>query len=79
MIQGQMPQNDKLDQRIQTANIAGSITFDFIKSLEKHYDKLRDGEIFDVLNQLSDPGNSILYGKIMTILENDIQAIFNPQ
>jgi len=79
MLKSQIPSNDNLETRVQVANIAGSITFDFIKSLENHYSKLREGEIFDVTNQLSDPSNSILYNKIMTILENDIKAMFYPK
>jgi len=77
MIQSQVPANDNLERKIQTANIAGSITFDFIKAMEKQYNELREGEIFDVMNQLGNPNNSILYGKIMMTLENDIKAIFN--
>lgn len=77
ILQAQIPRNDNLELRVQTANIAGSITFDFIKAMEKLYNELRDGEIFDVMNQLGDPKNVIMYNKIMNTLESDIRAMFN--
>ncbi len=79
MIRSQIPTNNNLEMRVQTANIAGSITFDFIKAMEKQYNELREGEIFDVMNQLGNPINATLYNKIMLVLESDIKAIFNPK
>lgn len=78
MLQGQIPRNGNLEKRVQIANIAGTITFDFIKAMEKHYSELRVGEIFDVINQMGNPQNVIVYDKIMRILEKDIKQIFNP-
>jgi len=78
MIQSLIPKSNNLEMRVQTANIAGSLTFDFIKSMEKQFNELREGEVFDVMNQLGNPTNAVIYNKIMTILENDIRATFNP-
>jgi len=79
MIQAQIPASDNLEKRVQMANIAGSITFDFIKSLENHYTEFREGEIFDLMNQLGNPNTAILYNKVMTILEGNLRSIFNPE
>lgn len=79
MLSSHIPTNDNLEMRVQTANIAGSITFDFIKAMEKQYSELREGEIFDVMNQLGNPNNSTLYNKIMMTLENEMRSIFNPK
>lgn len=77
MIQYQIPKNDNLEKRVQSANIAGSITFEFLAAMEKQYDKLRDGEIFDVTNQLGSPNNEILYNKIMKTLNLHLTQIDN--
>jgi len=79
MLQGQIPNSDNLEMRVQTANIAGSITFDFIKTMEKHYSELREGEVFDVVNQIGNPDIISLYNKIMEMLESDIRSIFTPK
>jgi len=79
MLKSQIPSNDNLETRVQVANIAGSITFDFIKSLEGHYSKLREGEIFDVMNQLSQPEHHVLFGKILDVLDNELRSMFKPQ
>ncbi len=73
MLQGQIPKNNNLEMRVQTANIAGSITFDFIKAMEKQFNELREGEIFDVMNQLGNPNNGIMYNKDFKII-NHFQA-----
>lgn len=78
MLQSQIPKSTNLEMRVQTANIAGSVTFDFIKVMQKQFNELREGEVFDVINQLDNPTNAIIYNKIMTTLENDIKSIFNP-
>ena len=77
MLSSHMPRTDNLELRVQSANVAGSITFDFIKAMEKQYQDLRDGEIFDVMNQLGNPVNLSMYNKIMGLLEEDIKSIFN--
>lgn len=77
MLSSQMPRTDNLEMRVKSSNIAGSLTFDFLKAMEKQIPELRDGEIFDVMNQLGNPDNAVMYDKIMTTLEKDIKSMFN--
>ena len=76
MITNQMPHADNLEMRVQTANIAGSITFDFIKVMEKHFTGLRDEEVLDVIHQLGNPENAILFNKFVQLLEDSIKSMF---
>jgi len=78
MIQSQIPKTNNLEKRVQMANIAGSITFDFIKAMESQYNTLREGEIFDLMNQLGNPNTSIIFQKIMNNLQDELKSIFNP-
>ena len=78
MIQSQIPKTDNLEQRVQMANIAGTITFDFLKAMEKQYNTLREGEIFDLMNQLGNPNTVIVFEKIMNNLENELKTLFKP-
>ncbi len=77
MLQSRMPKHVDLKSKIKSANIAGSMTHDFTTAMEKQYNKLREGEIFDVIHQLGNPNIEIAYEKIFKTLEIDIKSKFN--